>query len=179
MIPSPNLSDDSSRPDEERPADLPPFQSIGSEWAPEAPTDPRDAGVSPAVLRDLALKAAYTVPQFTTEWVARELCLTQVLVGELLEQLRTEQLLEILGSSGPFGFRYTISGRGRERAARLMEISGYVGPAPVSLAAYTAMIEWQLARAPEVMQPHVAESLSELVLPEEDALLAGLAASSG
>jgi hypothetical protein len=83
MIPSPNLSDDSSRPDEDRPADLPPFQTIGSEWAPEAPTDPRDAGVSPAVLRDLALKAAYTVPQFTTEWVARELCLTQVLTAEL------------------------------------------------------------------------------------------------
>src|SRR5262249_15239860 len=78
-----------------------------------------------------------------------------------------------------FGFRYTISGRGRERAARLMEISGYVGPAPVSLEAYTAMIEWQLAQAPEVMRQHVAESLSELVLPEEDALLAGLAASSG
>jgi predicted ATPase with chaperone activity len=102
-----------------------------------------------------------------------------VLAGELLEQLRTEQLLEILGSSGPFGFRYAISGRGRERAARLLEISGYIGPAPVSLEAYTAMIEWQLAQAPEVRRSHVAESLSDLVLPEEDALLAGLAASSG
>jgi hypothetical protein len=179
MIPSPNLSDDSSRPDEDRPADLPPFLTIGSEWAPEAPTDPRNAGVSPAVLRDLALKAAYTVSQFTTEWVARELCLTQVLTGELLEHLRTEQLLDILGSSGPFGFRYSISGRGRERASRLMEVSGYIGPAPVSLAAYTAMIEWQLTRVPEVTPQHVAESLSELVMPEEDVLLAGLAASSG
>src|SRR5262249_61068020 len=119
---------------------------------------------SRAALRVLALKAAYTVPQFPTEWAARQLCLPQMLVGELLEQLRTEQLLEILGSSGPFGFRYAISGRGRERAARLLEISGYIGPAPVSLEAYTAMIEWQLARAPEVKRSHVAESLSELVL---------------
>jgi hypothetical protein len=158
---------------------LPPLLPIGNELAPKAPTNPRDAGVSPAVLRDLALKAAYTVPQFTTEWAARQLCLTQVLVGDLLEQMRNEQLLEILGSSGPFGFRYAISGRGRERAARLLEVSGYIGPAPVSLQAYTAMIEWQLARAPEVTRQHVAESLSELVLPEADALLAGLAASSG
>ena len=73
----------------------------------------------------------------------------------------------------------------RSRAAaasgprRLLEVSGYIGPAPVSLEAYTAMIEWQLARAPEVTREHVAASLSELVLPEEDALLAGLAASSG
>src|SRR5262249_3706325 len=95
-------------PPVEPPAHLPPLLMMGDGWAPKAPTDPRDAGVSPAVLRDLALKAAYTVPQFTTEWAARQLCLAQVLVGELLEQLRTEQLLEILGSSGPFGFRYTI-----------------------------------------------------------------------
>src|SRR5262245_30374351 len=68
---------------EDRPADLPPILTIGSDWAPKAPTDPRDAGVSPAVLRDLALKSAYTVPQFTTEWAARRLCLTQALANEL------------------------------------------------------------------------------------------------
>jgi hypothetical protein len=162
-----------------RPEHLPPLLAVGEQWAPQAPTNPRDAGISPPLLRDLALKAAYTVPQFSTEWAARLLCLPQVLVSEMLEMLRTDQLLEILGSSGPFGFRYTISARGRERAARLMEISGYVGPAPVSLAAYTAMIEWQLVQAPEVTPEHVAASLAELVLPEEDALLAGLAASSG
>jgi len=146
---------------------------------PKAPTDPRDAGISPEVLRDLALKAAYAVPHFTTESAARQLCLPQGLVGELLEQMRNDQLLDILGSAGPFGFRYAISGRGRERAARLLEVSGYIGPAPVSLEAYTAMIEWQFARAPEVTREHIAASLSELVLPEGDALLAGLAASSG
>jgi hypothetical protein len=161
------------------PAHLPPLVATGDGQAPKAPTDPREAGISPAILRDLALKAAYTVPQFTTEWAARQLRLPQTLAGELLEHLRTEQLLEILGSSGPFGFRYAISGRGRERAARLLDVSGYVGPAPVSLEAYTAMIEWQLAQAPPVGPKHVAASLSELVLPEQDALLAGLAASSG
>ena len=176
---NPSSPDNQTGAEGDRPAHLPPSLDIGDEWAPKAPTGPRDTGVSPAVLRDLALKTAYTVPQFTTEWAARQLCLTQALVGEMLEQMRTDQLLEILGSSGPFGFRYAISGRGRERAARLLEISGYIGPAPVSLDAYTAMIEWQLARAPEVSREHVAASLSKLVLTEEDALLAGLAASSG
>ena len=163
----------------DRPAHLPQMLPIGNEWAPRAPTGLRDAGISPATIRDLALKAAYTVPQFTTESAARQLCLPQGLVGELLEQMRNDQLLDILGSAGPFGFRYSVSGRGRERAARLLEVSGYIGPAPVSLEAYTAMIEWQHARAPEVTREHVAASLSELVLTEGDALLAGLAASSG
>ena len=90
----------------------------GGELVPKAPTGLRDAGISPATLRDLALKAAYTVPQFTTESAARQLCLPQVLVGELLEQMRNDQLLDILGSAGPFGFRYSVSGRGRGRSPR-------------------------------------------------------------
>jgi predicted ATPase with chaperone activity len=175
LVASPSRSEISSTPASE--SDLPPLID-GPERAPQAPIDPRQTGISPAVLRDLALKAAYTVPQFTTEWAARQLCLGQALVGELLEELRTDHLLEILGSSGPFGFRYAISGRGRERASRLLEISGYIGPAPVSLDAYTAMMEWQLERAPKVSQADVGQALSDLVLQEKDALLAGLAASS-
>src|SRR5262249_47744116 len=103
----------------------------------------------------------------------------QPVVNEVLERLRTEQLLEILGSSGPFGFRYAISGRGRERAGRLLEVSAYVGPAPVSIEAYKALMEWQVARAPEVTPRHVEEVLADLVLPEQSKLLAGLAVSSG
>jgi hypothetical protein len=141
--------------------------------------DLRDTGVEAAVLADLALKAAYTTPSFNTEWAARRLLLPQVLVGELLEGMREERLLEILGDAGPFGFRYAATQRGRERAARLLEVSGYVGPAPVSLAAYTALLEWQVARAPAVIPEHLAASLSDLVLPEQAELLAGLAASSG
>jgi hypothetical protein len=174
-----SLPDDQTAADGDRPAHLPPLRLHDGELAPQAPAGPRDAGIGPALLHDLALKAAFTVPEFTTEWAARLLCLPQGLVAQLLDHMRADQLVEVLGSSGPFGFRYGISGRGRERAARLLEVSGYLGPAPVSLESYTAMIEWQLARAPEVTREHLAASLSELVLPGEDALVAGLAASSG
>src|SRR5262245_5195381 len=122
--------------------------SLAVDFVPAAPKDLSATGLDPAVVSHLALKAAYTVPQFTTEWAARRLHLPQPVIGEVLEQLRSDSMLDILGSSGPFGFRYSISGRGRERAARLMEISGYVGPAPVSLDDYTATIERQIARTP-------------------------------
>lgn len=153
--------------------------AIGEELAPAAPTDLRATGLDSRVVSHLVLKTAYTAPQFTTEWAARCLHLPQGVVGEVLEQLRSDSMLDILGASGPFGFRYAISGRGRERAARLMEISGYVGPAPVSLEDYTAMVKWQVARSPEVQPENVAGSLSELILRQDDALLAGLAVSSG
>jgi hypothetical protein len=139
----------------------------------------RDTGLEPAVVSNLALKTAYTVPQFTTEWAARQLHLPQPVVGAVLEQLRSDSMLDILGSSGPFGFRYAISGRGRERAARLLEISGYVGPAPVSLDTYTTLLERQLARMPRIEAEHVAFALSDLTLRADDARLAGLAVSSG
>jgi MoxR-like ATPase len=157
---------------------LPPIVQAGDDCAPAAPADLRATGLDPLVVTNLALKAAYTVPQFTTEWVARRLHFPQAIVSEVLEQLRADHLLEVLGQAGPFGFRYAITGRGRERAGRLVEISGYVGPAPVSLESYNAMMAWQLARMPEVSQQHVAEALSGLVLLDDDALLAGLAALS-
>jgi hypothetical protein len=151
----------------------------GDDFVPAAPKDLRATGLDPSVVSNLALKTASIVPQFTTEWAAERLRLPLPVVGEVLEQLRSDNMLDILGSSGLFGFRYSISGRGRERAARLMEISGYIGPAPVSLDDYTAQIACQLAAIPGVRPEDVRGSLAELVLREHDALLAGLAVSSG
>jgi|GEM_PF-2687284 len=42
-------------------------------YAPAAPKDLRGTGLDPLVARNLALKTAYTVPQFTTECAARRL----------------------------------------------------------------------------------------------------------
>src|SRR5919107_1897689 len=135
------------RPDLSQP---PNWIPVGDGLAPRAPVDVRDTGSDPAALSDLALRAAYTVPQFNTEWAARRLHLPQLLVGEILEQLRADKLLDVLGQAGPFGFRYSISQRGRERADRLLEVSGYVGPAPVSLESYNTALAWQLGQSPRV-----------------------------
>jgi hypothetical protein len=158
---------------------VPPMIATDTGPAPATPTDVRDTGIDPQVLADLALKAASVVPTFTTEWATRRLLLSQVLVSELLDQLREERLVEVLGEMGPLGYRYAITGRGRERAARLLEISGYIGPAPVSLAAYTAMIGWQIEQAPPITHDQVAQSTGGLVFPERVLQVAGLAVASG
>lgn len=146
--------------------------------APEAPTNADATGVNKNILLDLALKLAHVTPTITTESASQSLHLTQVLTGGLLEQLRAEQLLEVLGKDG-FGYRYAISQRGRERATRLLDIVGYIGPAPVSLSAYQDMLEWQMSKAPPVSPQSVKDVLSELVLPQEAVQVAGLAVSSG
>jgi predicted ATPase with chaperone activity len=158
---------------------LPELVAAGDVLAPRAPQSAGEAGVPPGVLVDLALKTALTVPSFTTEWAARRLCLPQGVVGELLESLRTDRLLDVLGQAGPLGYRYGISPQGRERAGRLMEISGYVGAAPVSLEAYTALLDHRIARFPEVSEEDVSAALAELVLPEAAVQAAALAVASG
>lgn len=171
--------DDPAGPETRGLSQPPNWIPVGDGLAPGAPVDVRDTGSDPSALSDLALRAAYTVPQFNTEWAARRIHLPQVLVGEILEQLRADKLLDVLGQAGPFGFRYSISQRGRERADRLLEVSGYVGPAPVPLESYNAALAWQLGRSPKVSPERVAAALSGLVLPSEAAQLAGLAVSSG
>ena len=159
--------------------DRPKLIEVGDTLVPAAPADVRDLGVDPSLIGDLALRAAFLVPQFNTEWLAQRLHLPQSVAAELLDQLREELLLDVLGHAGPFGYRYAISSRGRERAKRLFEITGYVGPAPVSLAAYTELLVRQTEQFSEVTPEGVAACLEGLILEPEDLALAGLAASSG
>jgi predicted ATPase with chaperone activity len=158
---------------------LPKMIPNGDVFVPEVPLDVRSTGVDAAFLTDLTLKLAYTTSQFSTEWASQRLCLSLPLVKEILEDLKSKQMLEALGASGPFGFRYGISKSGRERAARLFEISAYVGPAPVSLEAYTAMIEWQIENSPAISPEAVAAAIAELEIPDDARRMAGLAVSSG
>jgi hypothetical protein len=98
--------------------------NVGGAFAPAPPVSADETGISPGALVDLLLKTAYTVPTFTTEWMALQLHLTLPLVRDLLEELRQQLLLDVLGQSGALGYRYSLAQRGRERAARAMEISG-------------------------------------------------------
>jgi hypothetical protein len=148
--------------------------------APTTPHDFASAGLDGRVLCDLALKLAYTVARFTTEWVAQQLHLSVTLADEILYQLSNEGLIqETLHSQAVGKSHYTIAPQGRETADRLMQVCRYVGPAPVSLKAYTAMLRWQFVHTPAVQPERVSASLSRMVLSPQAMHLAGLAVSSG
>lgn len=147
--------------------------------APGAPAGLQETGVEPEHLKALALKLAHTTFNFTTEWASDRLRLPPHIVEDLLQELAKEAFLDILGPTGPFTYRYAITRRGAEEAARIRAISGYVGPAPVSLEAYATVMEWQFARFPEVKPREVAEAVSEMVLPENVVNVAGVALASG
>jgi predicted ATPase with chaperone activity len=146
---------------------------------PRAPADLAETGLDPTLLSDLAIKSGSRVSQFTTTWAADQLCLPLQLVEHLLWRLKEEQLVEILAQIGPFNYRYALTRRGREHAAQLLEICGYVGPAPVSLDAYVAWLNWQTARRSPPTLEQVRAALSALVLPVNTVTVSALAAASG
>lgn len=158
-----------------RQAALPSMIEVGGTLAPESPATIDDTGLDRSVLLDLALRAAYVDPHFTTERAAGRLHLPIHLLHELLEQLKDDRLLQALGELRPFNHRYMITEPGRERARRLYEVSGYVGPAPVSLDAYAAMLDHQIARFVTPTPQRIAAALAGLVLPPEAVHVAQLA----
>lgn len=153
---------------------LPPMHQVGDFYAPTAPKDVASARVEEGVLSDLVAKLSFTVARFTTDWVAKQLHLSMPLASQLLEQLALDGLIESM-----LGSRYTITDRGREQALRLLEVCGYIGPAPVRLESYAAMLRWQFANTPPITPEEVESSLSHLVVTPEAAKLGGLAVSSG
>src|SRR5579885_416755 len=158
---------------------LPPLCRLGDLIAPLAPQDMASTGLEGTTLTDLVLRLGYTVSRFTTDWVAQQLHLAPALSREVLEKLAYDGLVEQLWQTTQASAHYKITEQGRDHAARLMEVCGYIGPAPVGLEQYAAMLRWQFANSPPVQPEHVAASLGGLVLSPKAAQLAGLAVSSG
>lgn len=158
---------------------LPGLHRVGDVVAPKAPVDLATIPQEERDLCDLLLKLAYTVPRFTTDWVGKQLNLHRKLVDQLLEKLCFEGEIEQLWQTSQTSSHYKISDQGRNHAIRLIEVCGYVGPAPVRLESYSAMLRWQFANMAPVAPETVQAALSGLVLSPKAAQLAGLAASSG
>src|SRR5437764_1018271 len=79
-------------------------------------------------LVDMGAKLAYTVARFSTDWVAKQLRLSMTLAADLLEQLCREGLVEETLRTAAGRSHYRITQRGREYAARALEVCGYIGP---------------------------------------------------
>ncbi len=158
---------------------LPPMHKVGNLIAPKAPQDIAGTGLEGHVLAGLMVKWGFTETRFSTDWVAEKMHVSPALARQVLEKTCLDGSMEQLWQTGQGGYHYRITAEGRQTASRLMEISGYVGPAPVSLEAYTAMLRWQFAHTPPVRTERVAAALSGLVVSPKAAELAGLAVSSG
>ncbi|MGO9465851.1 MAG: ATP-binding protein [Isosphaeraceae bacterium] len=166
-------------PSKEKDPHLPPLHRVGNLIAPKAPQEIATTGLEPRILADMMVKWGFTETRFTTDWVSQRLHISPLLARKVLERVCMDGTMEQLWETGEGGHHYRITDQGRQQASRLLEICGYIGPAPVSLESYAAMLRWQFANMRPVKQENVVAALSGLVLTPKAAELAGLAVSSG
>ncbi|HTU88496.1 MAG TPA: hypothetical protein VMF69_00215 [Gemmataceae bacterium] len=158
---------------------LTPLVKVGDLIGPKAPANIAASQLEENILRDLVIRLAYTVARFSTDWVCKQLHLSLPLAQEVLDLVCREGLVEETMRVSDTRSHFRITDRGRDDGGRVMEVCGYIGPAPVSLETYAAMLRWQFANSSPVRPENVTAALSGLVLPSRVAQLVGLAASSG
>jgi hypothetical protein len=150
----------------------------GETLTPVFPKDVEATGLDYGFLADLALKAVSIDTNCTSEHIADKIKLPVPIAENLLQHLYRERLIEILQRKSLQSHRYALLDRGWERAKQLMSISGYIGPAPVSLDAYTSVVRLtEEARKPAKAEV-VAQAFYDLVLPEHALQTLGLVVDS-
>jgi predicted ATPase with chaperone activity len=149
-----------------------------SEVSLMVPREARRTGVRKGILEDLALKILYLHGELSLSELSELSCLSSDVVNEIFLFLRKEQLCEVKGMSG-IAHRIAASARGKDRAAELLSINQYAGPAPVSLADYIARVQMQSVAQTRVRPADLERAFHEMVLDPETMIRLGTAVSSG
>ncbi|MBI5650885.1 MAG: ATP-binding protein [Chloroflexi bacterium] len=146
------------------------------------PRSVEETGINLAFLADLVLKVMYTRGFLMGHEIAEAVKLPFAgVIDRVLEYLRREHLTEVRGSGG-FGessYQYVISDEGRSRARESMDQSQYVGPAPVTLEAYTKMCAAQTIKDFTITEEQMRRGFAHLVLNEQILAQLGPAINSG
>jgi len=143
-----------------------------------SPQTLQETGVHRPLLEGLALKTLHMETELTLLDLAQKMKLSLGVIEEIFLRLRKDQFCEVKGLTAGV-HRIAITSQGRERAMALMQLSQYVGPAPVSLEQYTARTRSQSVRNHEVHPPEVERALAHLVLDAETLKQLGTAVVSG
>ncbi|MSR64227.1 MAG: hypothetical protein EXS18_00410 [Verrucomicrobiae bacterium] len=138
-----------------------------------------DLDVSASFLAELALKIASLDSDCNTRKISERMKLGLLTTEALMERLYKEKLVEKKGVVATHNYQYTLLERGWSEVKRLMDLSSYTGPAPVSLNSYTKRIKDQVSTRPPVTREALDRAMHGLVFSEEAKDILALVAGSG
>jgi len=142
------------------------------------PQEVRRTGIRKGLLEDLALKILYLHGELSLVELSDVVCLSSDVIDEIFQFLRKEQLCEVKGMSGA-AHRIVASARGKERAAELLSMNQYAGPAPVSLSDYVTRVQMQSVTQSSISPADLDRAFHHLVLKPEVVARLGSAVASG
>lgn len=149
---------------------------------PPRPRSVEETGLSLSYVSDLVVRALYVVGEMTGQMIVEMLHLPyENVIDQAIAYLRREQMCEIKGAGGvgEKSYRYQPTAKGIERAKEIGERSQYLGPAPVTLQAYTDMITSHTTQGLLITEDDIRRAFAHLII--NDALLqqVGPAINSG
>jgi predicted ATPase with chaperone activity len=118
---------------------------------PPPPQSIADTGLSSSFLLELAMKIVHYMDGPNVDQIARGLGLTTGLTQEIVEQLKSDRLCEVIGGgSGSFDlpgrYKLRLTDRGEERSEQALERCRYAGAAPVPIEQYERTLAPSLAK---------------------------------
>ena len=135
-------------------------------------------GVRKGLLEDLALKVLYLHGEMSLVEMSERTCLSLGVIEELFQFLRKEQLCEVKRMAA--GSHVIVASvQGKQRAAELLSLNQYTGPAPVSLADYRMRVSMQSVQQIAIKPADVSRAFYQLVLNQEMLSRLGTALTSG
>lgn len=148
--------------------------------APALPRTVRDTGIDKNLLAELAAKLIYLSGKIRLPALSSRLKLSVNVVNELLGFMVAEHLAEVTTrGSNDVDVEYQLTEGGKARAAEFLTRCRYVGPAPVTLDAYRAVVARQSVRMNRISRSEVMASFADLTLDDRVRDYVGAAMNSG
>ncbi|HEU0073618.1 MAG TPA: ATP-binding protein [Dehalococcoidia bacterium] len=140
-----------------------------------------ETGLDYGFVLDLTMKTINNAGRPSARQICDLICLPFKLMEEVLEFLRRQEYLDIVGSIGVTeqDYQYMLTARGVSKLQTITEHSQYVGPAPVPFALYTDVIARQSVSQLQANPEAVANALDSLVLHPETIQQIGTAVGAG
>ena len=127
-----------------------------------------ETGIGMNSLLRILMKAMYVHGVELESELAEIIKIGRNIVKDLLDEGRAQMLVETKGSAGASiqaEIRYGLTNKGQAWAADALELSQYIGPAPVSLASYYEQIRKQPLIGERVEKDAIDRGLAEYVVP--------------
>ncbi len=147
---------------------------------PPPPATMEETGLHPDTLNQLMLKTL-VAGECSGTGLAEKLRLPYSVLDALIQHARVEKLVEVRGTSGAgsAGYRYILTDLGRDRAGQFLDVSRYIGPAPVPLSQYNAYVRACMAARPYVDRDRLSTGFENLIVSKQMLDPLGPAVNSG
>ncbi|MWV16776.1 AAA family ATPase [Pseudomonas sp. L-22-4S-12] len=138
-----------------------------------------ETGLTENFLSDLLCKHLHDAGVLDMPRLVERLALTGAVLEEVLQFLRKDGRVEILGQTGGQALRYGLTERGRQAARDALARSGYLGPAPFPVERYRELLKLQTVHHGRITARDMRKAYQGVVLVEGMLEQLGVSLNSG